>query len=129
MWAMLASPLLAGNDLPHMKPEIKSILTNPGVIAINQDPLGHQARRVYSQGEVEVWSRELKDGAIAIAILNAGSDLYSTHPFHLSLAKLGLHGPQTAKDLWTGKSIQLKENEPLELPSHDILLVKIDAPK
>jgi len=129
MWAMLAAPLLAGNDLPHMKPEIKAILTNRDVIAIDQDPLGHQARHVYSIGEVEVWTRELKDGAIAIAILNAGSDVYSTHPFRLNLAKLRLHGTQTAKDLWSGKVIQLTENQPLELGSHDILLVRIDAPK
>jgi alpha-galactosidase len=129
MWAMLAAPLLAGNDLPHMKPEIKSILTNRDVIAIDQDALGHQARRVYTSGEVEVWSRELKDGAIAIAILNAGSDLYSTHPFHLDLAKLGLHGTQMSKDLWTGKTVRLTDNQPLELPSRDILLVRIDAPK
>jgi alpha-galactosidase len=129
MWTMLAAPLLAGNDLPHMKPEIKAILTNRDVIAIDQDPLGHQARHVYSIGEVEVWSRELKDGAMAIAILNAGSDVYSTHPFRLNLAKLRLHGTQTAKDLWSGKVIQLTENQPLELGSHDILLVRIDAPK
>jgi len=129
MWTMLAAPLLAGNDLPHMKPEIKAILTNRDVIAVDQDPLGHQARHVYSIGEVEVWTRELKDGAIAIAILNAGSDVYSTHPFRLNLAKLRLHGTQTAKDLWSGKVIQLTENQPLELGSHDILLVRIDAPK
>ena len=103
---MLASPLLAGNDLPNMKPEIKSILTNRDVIAIDQDPLGKQARRVYSDGEVEVWTRHLSGGAMAIAVLNAGSDRYSTHPFHLNLDKLGLHGPQQGKDLWTGKDMQ-----------------------
>ena len=43
MWAMLAAPLLAGNDLPNMKPEIKAILTNRDVIAIDQDRLGKQA--------------------------------------------------------------------------------------
>ena len=63
MWAMLAAPLLAGNDLPNMKPEIKAILTNRDVIAIDQDPLGHQARHIYSDGEVEVWTRDLSGGA------------------------------------------------------------------
>jgi alpha-galactosidase len=92
MWAMLAAPLLAGNDLPNMKPEIKAILTNRDVIAIDQDPLGKQGTRAYSDGEVEVWTRHLSGGALAIAVLNAGSDRYSTHPFHLNLAKLGLHG-------------------------------------
>ena len=105
MWAMLAAPLLAGNDLPNMKPEIKAILTNRDVIAIDQDKLGKQGMRAYSDGEVEVWTRHLAGGAMAIGVLNAGSDRYSTHPFHLNLAKLGLHGTQKGKDLWTGKDI------------------------
>jgi alpha-galactosidase len=46
MWAMLAAPLLAGNDLPNMKPEIKAILTNRDVIAIDQDRLGKQGSRL-----------------------------------------------------------------------------------
>ena len=129
MWAMLASPLLAGNDLPNMKPEIKAILTNRDVIAIDQDALGQQASRIYADGEVEVWARHLSGGAMAVAILNAGSDRVSTHPFHLDLAKLGLHGAQQSKDLWTGQSVTLTQNMPITLPSHDILLVRIASPK
>ena len=129
MWAMLAAPLLAGNDLPNMKPEIRAILTNRDVIAIDQDRLGHEATRAYSDGEVDVWTRHLSGGAMAIAVINAGADRYSTHPFHLSLTKLGLHGPQKGKDLWTGKEITLTDNMPLEIASHDILLVRIAAPK
>ncbi|MGD0734919.1 MAG: glycoside hydrolase family 27 protein [Terracidiphilus sp.] len=128
MWAMLAAPLLAGNDLPHMKPEIKSILTNRDVIAIDQDPLGRQAIHAYSIGEVEVWVRELKDGAMAIAILNAGSDVYSTHPFHLNLLAFRLAGVQNATNLWTGEKVVLSEGMSLEIPSHDILLFRIDQP-
>jgi alpha-galactosidase len=129
LWAMLAAPLLAGNDLPNMKPEIKAILTNRDVIAIDQDRLGKQGRRAYSEGEVDVWTRPLAGGALAIAVVNAGDNRYSTHPFHLSLAKLGLHGPQTGKDLWTGKPITLNDGQPLELSSHDVLLVRIDTPE
>jgi alpha-galactosidase len=129
MWAMLAAPLLAGNDLPNMKPEIKAILTNKDVIAIDQDKLGRQGTRAYADGEVEVWTRHLSGGAMAVAVLNVGADRYSTHPFHLSLAKLGLHGPQAGKDLWTGKDVTLTENQSIELASHDILLVRVAAPK
>jgi alpha-galactosidase len=129
MWAMLAAPLLAGNDLPNMTPEVKAILTNKDVIAIDQDKLGREATRIYSDGEVDVWTRHLSGGAMAIAVLNAGSDRVSTHPFHLSLAKLGLHGTEQATDLWTGKEMQLTDNMPLEIPSHDILLVRIASPK
>ena len=128
MWAMLAAPLLAGNDLPNMKPEIKAILTNKDIIAIDQDRLGRQATRVYSDGEIDVWTRQLSGGATAVAILNAGSDRVATHPFHLSLTELGLHGPQKGTDLWTGKEILLTEDMPLEIASHDILLFRIDHP-
>jgi alpha-galactosidase len=129
MWAMLAAPLLAGNDLPNMKPEIKAILTKPEVIAINQDPLGKQARYAYSSGEVEIWVRDLQGGAKAIAILNVGSDVNSTHPFRLELAKLGLSGHEQATDLWTGKSLELTDHMPIQLASHDILLIRIASPK
>ncbi len=129
MWAMLAAPLLAGNDLPNMTPEVREILTNRDVIAIDQDRLGHEATHAYSDGEVDVWTRHLSGGAMAIAVIDAGSDRYSTHPFHLSLTKLGLHGPQKGKDLWTGKEITLTDNIPIEIASHDILLVRIPSPK
>ena len=129
MWAMLAAPLLAGNDLPHMKPEIKAILTNSDVIAIDQDKLGKQGTRAYSDGEVEVWTRHLSGGALAVAVLDAGDTRYSTHPFHLDLAKLGLHGPQKGKNLWTGEEVTLTPNMPIEMSSHDILLVRIASPK
>jgi alpha-galactosidase len=129
MWALLAAPLLAGNDLPHMKPEIRDILTNRDVIAINQDKLGRQGTRAYSDGEVEVWTRHLSGGALAVAVLAAGDNRYSSHPFHLDLAKLGLHGPQEGKNLWTGKPITLTEHMPIEITSHDVLLVRIASPK
>jgi alpha-galactosidase len=128
-WAMLAAPLLAGNDLPNMKPEVKAILTNKDVIAIDQDPLGKQGKRAYSDGEVEVWTRELQSSALAIAVINVGSDRYSTHPFHLDLGKLGLQGPESGKNLWTGKEVTLTDKMPIELPSHDILLVRVNQPK
>jgi alpha-galactosidase len=129
LWAMLAAPLLAGNDLPNMKPEIKAILTNRDVIAIDQDRLGKQGTRAYSEGEVDVWMRPLAGGALAIAVVNAGDNRYATHPFDLSLTKLDLHGPQTGKDIWTGKPITLNDGQTLELARHDVLLVRIDAPK
>ena len=130
LWAMLASPLLAGNDLTTMKPEVKEILTNRDVIAIDQDRLGKQGTRAYAEGEVEVWTRHLAGGALAVSVINtADTGRFSTHPFHLNLAKLGLHGQQKGKDLWTGKAVELTENQPLELATHDVLLVRIDAPK
>jgi hypothetical protein len=45
------------------------------------------------------------------------------------LAKLGLHGSQAGKDLWAGKPVTLTNKEPIELGSHDVFLVRVDAPK
>jgi alpha-galactosidase len=66
---------------------------------------------------------------MAIAVLNIGSDRVATHPFHLDLAKLGLKGPEAGTDLWTGKDVTLTNNQPIELGSHDILLVRVGSPK
>jgi alpha-galactosidase len=129
LWAMLAAPLLAGNDLPHMKPEIRDILTNRDVIAVDQDTLGKQGTRAYSEGEVEVWTRHLAGGAMAVAVFNElDKGRYASHPFHLDLSKLGLHGTQQGKDLWTGKSVQLTEGQAINLDGHDVLLVRIAKP-
>jgi len=129
MWAMLAAPLLAGNDLPNMTPEIKAILTNKDVIAIDQDKLGREGTKAYADGESEVWTRRLAGGALAIAVLNVGYDRTSNHPIYLDLARLGLHGPLKGKDLWSGKDVTLTDHMPVELVSHDVMLVRIAAPK
>ncbi|MBA2079246.1 glycoside hydrolase family 27 protein [Rhodanobacter sp. PCA2] len=128
-WAMLAAPLLAGNDLAHMPAPVKAVLTNKAVIAIDQDPLGRQATRAYAEGETEVWTRPLQGGGMAVAIFNVGSDRHAgTHPFHLDLARLGLHGAQQGTDLWSGKPLTLSEHMPIALRHHDVLMVRIDQP-
>ena len=71
-WAMLAAPLIAGNDLRDMRPEIHDILTNKEVIAVNQDALGRQARRVHKEGDLEVWAKQIKDGGRAVLLFNRG---------------------------------------------------------
>lgn len=54
MWCIVAAPLIAGNDIRSMTPEIIEILTNKELIAINQDPLGKQGRRIRDDGDLEV---------------------------------------------------------------------------
>lgn len=128
-WAMLAAPLLAGNDLTHMPDRVKKILTNKSVIAIDQDPLGQQATRAYADGETEVWTRHLQGGALAVAVFNMGSRRYAgSHPFHLDLARLGLHGPLQAVDLWRGTPVTLIQHQPVALPTHDVWLLRIASP-
>src|SRR6185369_952660 len=59
LWALLAAPLIAGNDLRSMTPATKAILTNAEVIAVDQDPEGKQGKRAWKEGDLEVWSRPL----------------------------------------------------------------------
>jgi alpha-galactosidase len=72
-WALLAAPLMAGNDLRDMKPEIHDILTNIEVLAVDQDPLGRQGRRVWKDGDLEVWSKSLVNGGRAVILFNRGT--------------------------------------------------------
>ena len=106
MWAMLAAPLISGNDLRHMDPDTLAILTNKEVIAIDQDPLGKQASRVRKEGDKEVWARELAGGNRAVALLNRAETPQAItvswedlgYPAHLSAA---LHDVWQHKDLGT----------------------------
>jgi alpha-galactosidase len=106
MWAMLAAPLISGNDLRHMDADTLEILTNKEVIAIDQDPLGKQASRVRKDGDKEVWARQLAGGNRAVALLNRAATSQSItvswedlgYPAHLSAA---LHDVWQHKDLGT----------------------------
>lgn len=98
-WALFAAPLMAGNDLGAMKPEIRDILTNREVIAVDQDPFGLQGRKVRDDGPHEVWMKPLADGARAVILFNRG-----TEPATIAVKwdELGL-GPRTTatvRDLW-----------------------------
>jgi alpha-galactosidase len=73
LWALLSAPLLAGNDLRSMTPQTLKILTNRDVIAIDQDPLGRQARRAKKDGDIEIWVKELAGGAFAVGVFNRGA--------------------------------------------------------
>ncbi|XP_035828653.1 alpha-N-acetylgalactosaminidase isoform X2 [Aplysia californica] len=74
MWALFAAPLMMSVDLRSVTPEAKAILLNKNIIAINQDPLGNQAVRLFEvPGSISVWVKKLalpKPGTVAIGILN-----------------------------------------------------------
>ena len=69
---MMASPLIAGNDIANMDAATRAILTNREVIAVDQDRLGVQGRRVWRDGGREVWVKPLAGGARAVLLLNRG---------------------------------------------------------
>jgi alpha-galactosidase len=69
---MMASPLMAGNDIAHMDDATKAILLNKEVIAIDQDRLGVQGHRMAKDGDKEVWVKPLAGGARAVLLFNRG---------------------------------------------------------
>ncbi|MBV9883700.1 MAG: glycoside hydrolase family 27 protein [Sphingomonadaceae bacterium] len=72
LWAMMAAPLIAGNDIAAMSPATRDILLNREVIAVDQDRLGAQGHRTWRQGTSEVWVKPLAGGARAVLLLNRG---------------------------------------------------------
>ena len=101
LWAMLAAPLIAGNDLSKMDDTTKSILINKEVIAVDQDRLGIQGRRL---GPPQVWTKVLTGGAKAVAIFNEVTD-DEAEPTTLRLKDVGFIGPVHARDLWAHKDL------------------------
>lgn len=123
LWSLLAAPLLAGNDLRSVSPDILAILTNKEVIAIDQDRLGHQAERVSKIGDVEVWARPLADGSHAVGLFNRGSE---TAKVTARWSDLGLHGSHKVRDLWAHADRGEANGEySAEVPSHGVVLVKV----
>ncbi len=101
LWAMLAAPLLAGNDLSKMDATTKSILMNKEVIAVDQDKLGIQGSRV---APLQIWMKPLSGGAKAVAIFNYVLDDQAL-PITVEFKDMGLTGPVHARDLWAHKDL------------------------
>jgi alpha-galactosidase len=119
LWAILAAPLLAGNDLSQMSAETKSILMNKEVIAIDQDPLGKQGDRVSAEGPFEVWSKPLKDGSLAVGLFNRGHD---AEQMSLPLQKLGLSASSKIHNVWNSSD---SGHGPWMIPEHGVVLLRI----
>jgi alpha-galactosidase len=125
LWAILAAPLIAGNDLRSMRPEIHDILTNKEVIAVNQDPLGRQARRVHKDGDLEVWAKQLKDGSRAVILFNRSASEQNVavawedigYPDHLNAA---------VRDLWQKKDLgKFTGKFSAPVASHGVVMVTV----
>ena len=123
LWAILAAPLLAGNDLANMTPGTVSLLTNKDVIAVDQDSLGKQGDRIYTEGPVEVWSKPLSGGALAVGIFNRHQKALTAH---VDFTKLGFTGNVQARDLWEHKDLgALPAKYDVEIPAHGVLMLRV----
>ncbi|MGH9599338.1 MAG: alpha-galactosidase [Terracidiphilus sp.] len=104
LWAMSGAPLLIGADLRKLNEAALAMLTNPAVIAVDQDALGLQAVKIAEQGTGhEVWSKRLATaGARALLLLNRTA---APAPISVEWRNLGLSdsSPATVTDVWSGK--------------------------
>jgi alpha-galactosidase len=123
LWAMLAAPLIAGNDLSAMSADTRDVLTNKEVLAIDQDPRGVAGNRVMQEGPIQLWARPLADGSMAVALINTlNHSLGAT----LDFKALGLHGSATARDLWQHRDLgTIDEKHEFEVPSLGVVLLKV----
>ncbi len=123
LWAMLAAPLLAGNDLSKMDDTTKSILMNKEVIAVDQDALGVQGDRVHATGPFEVWMKPLQDGSKAVALFNRSE---SDYPITVQLKDVGFDGPVQARDLWSHTDLgTLNGSYTVVVPRHGVVMLRL----
>ena len=123
LWCLLAAPLIAGNDLTKMSPETLAILTNPEVIAIDQDPAGIEGHRASQEGPLEVWEKPLADGSKAVGLFNRGE---STMPVTVRFKAIGAGASVAIRDLWARKDLgTFKGSYTAEVPRHGVVLLKI----
>ena len=126
MWCLLSAPLLAGNDLRSMNDDIRAILTNKDVIAIDQDKLGRQGRRVRTAAGLDLWAKQLADGGRAVALLNRTE---APAPITVSWLEVGYPPHVTAKvrDLWAAKDLgAMTDHFTATVPSHGVVMVTIE---
>ncbi len=123
LWCMLAAPLLAGNDLRSMSPEILAILTNREVIAVDQDKLGKQGKQVWKSGDQEIWSRELSGGAHAVTFFNR-----ATEPAKMTVkwTDIGIEGKRRLRDLWLHQDVPWPGPEySVTVPGHGVVMLRL----
>jgi alpha-galactosidase len=125
MWAVLASPLIAGNDVRSMNSATQSILTNRNLIAINQDSLGRQAAQVSFDGTRRVLAKPLANGDVAVALFNQGS---STTTISTTAAAIGKSGSSfTLLDAWTNATSTTSGTISASVPAHGTVVYRVSG--
>ena len=125
LWAMMAAPLIAGNDLRSMSQATKDILMNAEVIAIDQDAAGKQGTRIRAEGGSEVWAKPLKQkGAVAVVLFNRGE---AAADINANWGEVGLpSGKAKVRDLWahTDRGVYT-DSFKANVPPHGVVMLKI----
>ena len=131
MWAIMTSPLLAGNDLRNMSKETLEILTNKEVIALNQDPLVYQARRLRDEGHLELWAKPLEavdSGKVGVVLFNRSG---SVKEMTLSLSHIGIDPSKgyIARDLWRHRDLPGTHDQTITvtIPGHGVVALRVEG--
>ncbi|MEN9701350.1 MAG: hypothetical protein RIR55_665 [Bacteroidota bacterium] len=122
LWAMMASPLIATNDIRTMNDAAKSILLNEEIIAINQDALGKQADKVNPTDALNIFIKPLANGDIAVAFLNRNKN---EQIVEIDFKSLGLQDKYTMRDLWAHKIIGTGTKWKGTLLSHETKVLRL----
>jgi alpha-galactosidase len=123
LWSLAPSPLMLGMNLPDNDDWTTAILSNPEVLAVNQDASGKTARRMFvAQQPAEIWIKELSDGALAVGFFNrTDQPLKVNFPWR----NLNFYGAPQVRDLWVRKDLGQEENFVAELPQHGCVLLRV----
>jgi alpha-galactosidase len=125
LWAVLAAPLLMGNDVRTLDPATLAILGNREVIAVDQDRAGTQGDRVATDGDREVWARPLAGGDVAVALFNRGA--YATE-IRTDVRAVGLPASSAGyrvRDLWTHRTHASRGGLSAFVPAHGVALFRV----
>jgi hypothetical protein len=122
-WSIRPSPLMIGSDLRQNKAWDLALLTNPEVLAVNQDAAGAAARCVAQGPGYEVWAKPLADGSTAVGLFNRGN---ADAPVQVTWKDLGLTGPRTPRDLWRRQTLPATDGHlELTVKSHGAALLRL----
>jgi alpha-galactosidase len=125
LWCLMTAPLLAGNDIRNMNKDIKEILLNREIIAVNQDPLGKQAKRIRDDGDSEVFAKPLEDGSWAVGLLNRNDS--ENKKIRITWNELGISGKWNVRDLWEHKEIgRFSDQFEIEVKPHQCVMIRIN---
>jgi len=121
LWVILAAPLLAGNDLSKMTDADKALLMNKDAIAIDQDSLGKQGDRLYESGDLDVWTKPLSGGRVAVGLFNRS---WSVRDVSVDLAQIGFKDGGSVREVWKKKDLGHRSGVVSEtLPKHGAALL------
>lgn len=127
MWCIMSSPLLLGCDIECIPEETMRIITNPDLIAVNQDPLGLQAHVVQHEGETYVFAKDIlrrHGGARAVALYNPSDSAAS---FSVQADVLEFAGEMKLRDLNLRSDLAPCRVIEMTLQPHTAKILKVEG--